>query len=436
LIKSGERKYGLAYAISNGMRAMAVNVDEASGVAGLIKVGDRVDIIAKLNGEEGSMPPRTVVVLQGVNVLAIGSSLENAKPDSKEKPLVKTVTLAVTLEDSLRLKTAVEGGKISLILRAPSDKGFSNQQHLVPAVFRLMLLPWLAVDKSTICNSCNSNYGSNVFMLVEGEPNVDKIRILIASNNQAYREALTSNLSHENDLRIIGEVPDGIQAIKKTEQLLPDIVVIEVDLPSGQGITAVEKITLAHPEVGVIVIGLENDSESFRKAMMAGARDYFVKEQLSAGELAEAIRRIFLTEKTRLASYASVRRAEQHNKNKVPQVVTVFGAKGGAGKTTLAVNLAVMIAQESKKRVVLLDLDLQFGDVAVYLNLKPRRTLAELVQERNQWDMQLLSNYLVPHSSGIKVMASPLRHEDADLIVPEHVEKILSLCEIILIYYY
>ncbi len=264
-------------------------------------------------------------------------------------------------------------------------------------------------------------------MLVEGESNVDKIRILMASNNQAYREALTSNLSHENDLRIIGEVPDGIQAIKKTEQLLPDIVVIEVDLSSGQEITAVEKITLAHPEVGVIVIGLEDDSESFRKAMMAGARDYFVKEQLSAGELAEAIRRIFLTEKTRLASYASVRRAEQHNKNKVPQIVTVFGAKGGAGKTTLAVNLAVMIAQQSKKRVALLDLDLQFGDVAVYLNLKPRRTMAELVQERNQWDMQLLSNYLVPHSSGIKVMASPLRPEDADLIVPEHVEKILSL---------
>jgi pilus assembly protein CpaB len=141
LIKSGERKYGLAYAISNGMRAMAVNVDEARGVAGLIKVGDRVDIIAKLNGEEGSMPPRTVVVLQGVNVLAIGSSLENAKPDSKEKPLVKTVTLAVTLEDSLRLKTAVEGGKISLILRAPSDKGFSNPTAFGASGFQVDVAP-------------------------------------------------------------------------------------------------------------------------------------------------------------------------------------------------------------------------------------------------------------------------------------------------------
>jgi pilus assembly protein CpaE len=262
---------------------------------------------------------------------------------------------------------------------------------------------------------------------LEGEPAVDKIRVLIASNNQSYRESLAFNLSQEGDLHIIGEVPDSASALKKTEQLLPDIVVIEVEQPSGDGITATEKITLAHPEVGVVVIGAQADSESFRKAMMAGARDYLVKEQVNPHEIAEAVRRIFLTEKTRLASYASVRMADKQNKNKIPQIVTVFGAKGGAGKTTMAVNLAVMIAQETKKRVALIDLDLQFGDVTVYLNLKPRRTLAELVQERTHWDIQLLNNYLIPHSSGIKVMSSPLRPEDADLIVPEHIEKILSI---------
>jgi len=256
---------------------------------------------------------------------------------------------------------------------------------------------------------------------------VDKIRILIASKNHAYCEALASSLSREADLHIIGEVPDGTEAVKKTEQLLPDIVIIEADLPSADGITAAEKITLAHPEIGVVVIGPQADSELLRQVMAAGARDYFVKEQFSSLELAEAIRRIFLTEKTRLASYASVRMTGMQQKYKIPQIITVFGAKGGAGKTTMAVNLAVMIAQESKKKVVLLDLDLQFGDVTVYLNLKPRRTLAELVQERTHWDMQLLNNYLIPHSSGIKVMASPLRPEDADLIVPEHVEKILSI---------
>jgi pilus assembly protein CpaE len=256
---------------------------------------------------------------------------------------------------------------------------------------------------------------------------VDKIRILIASNNPAYREDLAASLSREADLHIIGEALDGASAIKKTEQLLPDIVIIEAGIPVVDGISATENITLAHPEVGVVVIGTESDSESLRKAMMAGARDYFIKEQLSTHDLAEAVRRLYLTEKTRLASFASVRMEDKQQKYKVPQLITVFGAKGGAGKTTLAVNLAVLIAQESKKKVALIDLDLQFGDVAVYLNLKPRRTIAELVQERNHWDMQLLNNYLIPHSSGIKVMAAPLRPEDADLIIPEQVEKILTL---------
>lgn len=126
LIKRSDRKQGLAYAIETGMRAMSVTVDEASGVAGLIKIGDRVDIIARLNGEEGLMPPSSVVVLQNIEVLALGSSITDNPNNSKEKTTAKTVTLAVTLENSLRLKTAIESGKISLILRSPADKVVST----------------------------------------------------------------------------------------------------------------------------------------------------------------------------------------------------------------------------------------------------------------------------------------------------------------------
>lgn len=126
LIKRSDRKQGLAYTIEAGMRAMSVTVDEASGVAGLIKIGDRVDVIARLNGEEGLMPTSSVAVLQDVEVLALGSTIVDNPSNSKEKTVAKTVTLAVTLENSLRLKTAIEGGKISLILRSPADKGISS----------------------------------------------------------------------------------------------------------------------------------------------------------------------------------------------------------------------------------------------------------------------------------------------------------------------
>jgi pilus assembly protein CpaE len=72
-------------------------------------------------------------------------------------------------------------------------------------------------------------------------------------------------------------------------------------------------------------------------------------------------------------------------------------------------------------------MNLQFGDVASYLNIKPRRTIAEFVQERNQWDAELLNTYLIPHDSGVKVLAAPLKPEDADFINAAHMEKIIKL---------
>ncbi len=256
---------------------------------------------------------------------------------------------------------------------------------------------------------------------------MDKIRVLIVSGLAEYRRELTDSISQEQDLQIIGEAFNGDNAVNKTEHLLPDIVIMHSEMPVMDGITAAEKITLAHPEVGVIIIGNESGTEYIKKAMLAGARDYLLEGNIKTGEIAEAVRRIFLAEKTRLASFASVRLEDKQQKHKVPQLVTIFGAKGGTGKTTLSVNIAVQIARETRKRVALVDLDLQFGDVAVYLNIQPRRTIAELVQERNNWDMQLIDNYLIPHSSGIRILAAPLKPEDAELILPEHVEKILAV---------
>lgn len=252
---------------------------------------------------------------------------------------------------------------------------------------------------------------------------MDKIRVLIAS----ARREISACVSQEQDLEIIGEVLNGDNAVKKAQHLLPDIVILDAQMPVMDGIMAAETITLAHPEIGVIIIGFESDAEHIKRAMLAGARDYLTVRDVDSGELVESIRRIYLTEKTRLHSFASIRIEEKEVTSKIPQVVTVFGAKGGTGKTTLSVNIAVQIAKQTKKRVALIDLDLQFGDVAVFLNIQPRRTIAELVQERDEWDINLIDNYLIPHNSGIKILSSPLRPEDADLILPDQVEKILTI---------
>lgn len=251
-----------------------------------------------------------------------------------------------------------------------------------------------------------------------------KIRLLIASESAAYRKELIEYFNEESDLQIIGEAVNCDHAVKKAEHLIPNIIIMEVFGAIGDGIKAVEKITLAHPNIGIIIIAPTTDSINLKQAMQAGAGDVLFKDELHPGEVVQAVQRLHQSQKVRESYYENIK---SEDKNRPPQIVTIIGAKGGCGKTTLTVNLAAAIAHETKRKVAIVDLNLQFGDVASYLNVHPRRTIAEFVQERNNWDAQLLNSYLIPHDSGVKLLAAPLRIEDAELVTAEQVEKIVMI---------
>ncbi len=123
VIKIGESQEGLSYAIPVGRRAMAVAVDDITGVGGMIKPGDRIDVIATLAGNEENPINYTAIVVQDIQVLAVGTTLEGIKATSDTKaPEKKTVTLAVTMDEAMKLKMSIERGVISLMLRPPTDK--------------------------------------------------------------------------------------------------------------------------------------------------------------------------------------------------------------------------------------------------------------------------------------------------------------------------
>jgi pilus assembly protein CpaE len=107
-------------------------------------------------------------------------------------------------------------------------------------------------------------------------------------------------------------------------------------------------------------------------------------------------------------------------------VVTVFGAKGGVGKSTLATNLAVKLA-ENKRKVALVDLDLQFGDVHLFLDIDPTDTIAELAQDLSVPNIDLIRSCMSVHTSGVHVLCAPKSPELAELVSPEKVQNILSL---------
>ncbi|MFA4886046.1 MAG: AAA family ATPase, partial [Desulfotomaculaceae bacterium] len=177
----------------------------------------------------------------------------------------------------------------------------------------------------------------------------------------------------------------------------------------------------------IVIISIQGEPEYLRKAMAAGARDYLVKP-FSGNDLAETIRRVSKSYKMR-----SFRTTLPPAVETAPEpahrcrMIVVFSSKGGVGKTTLSCNLAVCLAQDNSKKVALVDLNLQGGDVAVMLNLSPRGSIAELVLEEDRMEYSLVNTYLFPHLSGLKVLPSPLRPEQAEVVTAEHVEGILNL---------
>lgn len=249
---------------------------------------------------------------------------------------------------------------------------------------------------------------------------MEPIRVLLVDDTDETRDNVRRILSFDKDIAVIGEARDGLEALQKVEALNPDVVLMDVNMPKLDGISATERISLEHPGCSVIFLSVQGEPEYLRKAMMAGARDYLVKP-FSGDELMDTIKRVYQLDSKRVG---------QGKENKVervkPQVVTVFGTKGGVGKTTIAVNLAILLAN-TKKKVVIVDLDLQFGDVSVFLNLLPKRTMAELAQEGHNIDIDLVESYMIPHLSGIKILPAPGRPEYAELITPPQVEAVISI---------
>ena len=250
------------------------------------------------------------------------------------------------------------------------------------------------------------------------------IKILIVDDITETRENIKRLLYFEKDMMIVGEAADGQEAVNQTEKLSPDILLMDINMPVMDGITATETISLKYPKAAIIIMSVQGEQEYLKKAMVAGAREYMVKP-FSTDELVNTIRKVYDFEQKRRVQLAEPSMVRDMQRD--PQLIAVFSTKGGVGKTTIATNLAVGLAKETRKKVVIVDLDLQFGDVAVMLNVIPKRTITELIQDINQMEPELLESYLVTHPTGVKVLPCPTRPEYAELITGSHVEKILSI---------
>jgi pilus assembly protein CpaE len=232
-------------------------------------------------------------------------------------------------------------------------------------------------------------------------------------------------LELDKSITVIGEAANGREAVEQARELNPDVVLMDINMPEMDGIQATELIGVSNPRTAVIIVSVQGEQEYLKRAMLAGAKEFLIKP-FSPDELASTVKRVVELNRKRWESLGDIgsEGAEEVRAHQ-PHIVTVFSTKGGVGKTCICANLAVALAERTGEKVGLVDLDLQFGDIAVMLNIFPKRTIAELMQEQGDLDTELLQSYLYERN-GVDVLASPNKPELAELIEADDVARVLK----------
>ena len=264
----------------------------------------------------------------------------------------------------------------------------------------------------------------------------DKIRVLIVDDVADTRENVRKLLQFESDVEVVGAARSGKEGIQLSQELDPDVVLMDINMPDIDGISATETIRQKSPQVQVIILSVQGDQNYMRRAMLAGARDFLTKPPMG-DELISAVRRAGEMSRVERSKNTQARISPVAPGSLSPlapanlglvngKIVTVYSPKGGTGCTTLAVNLAIALHNEDT-RAVLVDGNLQFGDVTVFLNEQGKNTILDLAPRVDELDPDIVESIMIKHeASGVRVLGAPQRPEQAEKISADQFSKVLN----------
>lgn len=228
-----------------------------------------------------------------------------------------------------------------------------------------------------------------------------KIKVLLVDDSYQVRQSVKAMLEFEvGEFEVVGEAENGRQAVEEAVRLHPDVILMDINMPTMDGISATMEIMQEAP-TGVVMISVQGEHEYLRRAMKAGARDYLVKP-FTCEELVAALRSAAASGPS-LQAMAPALPAKRQGK-----VVTVFSTKGGVGKTMVAANLAAGLAQGGKVKVACIDLDLEFGTLATMMGVRLQATIVDLCRLPGSITPEYVVKVLARQDqSGVGVLAAP-----------------------------
>ena len=248
------------------------------------------------------------------------------------------------------------------------------------------------------------------------------LRVLIADEDPDSRVAMRRAVARA-DLDVAGETGYGVEAVSLALESQPDVIFIAVEEPTARPLDTADGLANALPNTPIIIYSSDGDAESIRRGMIFGARDYLVKP-IESAQLRLAVR-VVLSQEERRQMRRSGQLATVQGRG---TVITVAGAKGGIGKSMIAVNLAAALREETGRTVAIIDADNQFGDVATLLDVTPQNTVRELVQHRRELDRTNVRQYVTTHAAtGVDVVAASDEEDAWGDCTPEDLHQIVDL---------
>jgi pilus assembly protein CpaE len=245
-------------------------------------------------------------------------------------------------------------------------------------------------------------------------------KVIIVDQDPSSR-AETQRMLALSGFAVMGAAGYGMEAITLAKETDPQVVIAALEEPIARSLQTIESVADVLPTVPIIAYSTISDPSTIRKAMQIGIKDYLVMP-LKEEDLSRSIFTVLAQEERRQQRLTGEVEAQGFG-----TVLTIFGAKGGIGKTTIATNVAAALVQKTGQSVVLVDLDTRFGDVAILMDVPADRSIADLAMPDEQIDREAVQSCLFNHSSGVTILPAPIRPTDWQSIHPGHIEKTVAV---------
>jgi pilus assembly protein CpaE len=239
----------------------------------------------------------------------------------------------------------------------------------------------------------------------------EPISVVVLSTGLENFKDIRKALSGEQRVKLLAGGNDADQLYEEIVRLKPAAAIIALGANADYAVKFIERLNAECPNTAIISAAQDASPDLILRSLRAGARE-FLRIPISAEELRTVLDRV--------SEFSNKQAAEAPRRK--GRMVAVFSSKGGCGTSFIATNLAAA----GNSKTVLVDLNLQAGDLPLFLGLEAKYSIADMVEKRQRLDETLINSLITPHSNHLSLLAAPHEADSADEIEPQHIFEVLE----------